>query len=57
MAGWYAVRKLDKSTKAVIALTLLALALVAALPVALLAGLILMLRRRAAATGHLPPGR
>lgn len=43
MAGWYAARKLDRSTKAVIAMMLLALALMAAVPVALLAGLILML--------------
>jgi uncharacterized membrane protein YdjX (TVP38/TMEM64 family) len=43
MAGWYAVRKLDGSTKAVIAMVVLALALVMAVPVALFVGVILML--------------
>ena len=43
MAVWYAARKLDRSTKVVIAMMLLALALVVAVPVALLVGLILML--------------
>jgi uncharacterized membrane protein YdjX (TVP38/TMEM64 family) len=43
MTGWYAERTPDRSAKAVIAVTLLALLLVAAVPVALLAGLVLML--------------
>jgi hypothetical protein len=43
MTGWYLERTPDRSAKAVIALTLLALLLVAAVPVALLAGLVLML--------------
>jgi uncharacterized membrane protein len=43
MAGWYGARKLSRSTKAVIALTVLALALVVAVPVALLVGVVLML--------------
>jgi uncharacterized membrane protein len=43
MTGWYAQRTPDRSAKAVIAVTLLALLLVAAVPVALLAGVILML--------------
>jgi len=43
MTGWYAERRPDRSAKAVIALTLLALLLVAALPVALLAGVVMML--------------
>ena len=38
MTGWYAERTSDRSAKAVIAVTLLALLLVAAVPVALLAG-------------------
>ena len=42
MTGRFAVRTLDKSSKAVVAVTLLALLLVAAMPVALLAGLVLM---------------
>jgi hypothetical protein len=41
MTGWYAKRAPDRSGKAVIAVTLLALLLVAAVPVALLAGLAL----------------
>jgi uncharacterized membrane protein YdjX (TVP38/TMEM64 family) len=43
MTGWYAERTPDRSAKAVIALTLLALLLVAVVPVALLTGVILML--------------
>ena len=43
MTGWYAQRTPDRSARAVIAVTVLALLLVAALPVALLAGVILML--------------
>jgi hypothetical protein len=42
MTGWYAERTPDRSGKAVIAVTLLALLLVAAVPVALLAGVVLM---------------
>ena len=43
MAGWYAARTMRTSTKAVIAAGLLALLLVAAVPVALFVGVILML--------------
>jgi hypothetical protein len=43
MTGWYARRRPDRSAKAVIAVTMLALLLVAAVPVALLAGVIMML--------------
>jgi hypothetical protein len=43
MTGWYAERIPDRSGKAVIAVMLLALVLVAAVPVALLAGVVLML--------------
>jgi hypothetical protein len=43
MTVWYAGRTPDRSAKAVIAVTLLALLLVAAVPVALLAGLVLMM--------------
>src|SRR5262252_7113065 len=43
MTGWYAERMPDRSTKAMIAVTLLALLLVAAVPVALLAGVIIMM--------------
>jgi uncharacterized membrane protein len=43
MTGWYLERTPDRSAKAVIAVTLLALVLVAAVPVALLAGVILLL--------------
>ncbi|HEX6525231.1 MAG TPA: hypothetical protein VF070_35280 [Streptosporangiaceae bacterium] len=43
MAGWYAARTMRASAKAVIALGLLALLLVAAVPVALFVGVILML--------------
>jgi uncharacterized membrane protein YdjX (TVP38/TMEM64 family) len=42
MTGWYAERTPHRSAKAVIAVTLLALLLVAAVPVALLAAVILM---------------
>jgi len=42
MTGWYAERMPDRSAKAVIAVTLLALLLVAAVPVALLAGVVVM---------------
>ena len=43
MTGWYAEPTPDRSAKAVIAVTLLALLLVAAVPVALLAGVVMML--------------
>jgi uncharacterized membrane protein YdjX (TVP38/TMEM64 family) len=43
MTGWYAERTPDRSAKAVIAVTLLALLLVAAVPVALLAAVIMMI--------------
>ena len=43
MTGWYAERTPDRSARAVIAVTLLALLLVAAMPVALLAGVVMML--------------
>ena len=42
MTGWYAERTPDRSAKAMIAVTLLALLLVAAVPVALLAAVIMM---------------
>jgi hypothetical protein len=42
ITGWYAERMPDRSAKAVIAVTLLALLLVAAVPVALLAGVVLL---------------
>jgi hypothetical protein len=42
MTGWYAERTPGRSARAVIAVTLLALLLVAAVPVALLAAVILM---------------
>jgi uncharacterized membrane protein YdjX (TVP38/TMEM64 family) len=42
MTGWYAERMPGSSGKAVIAVTLLALLLVAVMPVALLAGMVLM---------------
>ena len=42
MTGWYAERTPDRSAWAVIALTLLALLLVAAVPVALLAAVVMM---------------
>jgi hypothetical protein len=43
MTGWYPERTPDRSAKAVIAVTLLALLLVAAVPVALLAGVVMMM--------------
>jgi hypothetical protein len=43
MTGWDAERTPDRSAKAVIAVTLLALLLVAAVPVALLAGVVMMM--------------
>jgi uncharacterized membrane protein YdjX (TVP38/TMEM64 family) len=42
MTGWYVERTPDRSAKAVIAVTLLALLLVAVVPVALLAGVVIM---------------
>ena len=42
MTGWYAERTPDRSGKTVIAVTLLALLLVAAVPVALLAGVVII---------------
>jgi uncharacterized membrane protein YdjX (TVP38/TMEM64 family) len=50
MTAWYAERKPDWSAKAVIAATVLALLLVAAVPVALLAGIVIM------ALGHVIGG-
>jgi uncharacterized membrane protein YdjX (TVP38/TMEM64 family) len=50
MTGWYAERTPGRSAKAVIAVTLLALLLVAAVPVALLAAVIVM------ALGHVVGG-
>ncbi len=43
MTGWFARRTSDGSAKAVIAVTLLALLLVAAVPLALLAALVMMM--------------
>src|SRR5450432_3580487 len=43
MTGWYAERTPDRSAKAMIAVMLLALLLVAAVPLALLAGVVMML--------------
>jgi uncharacterized membrane protein len=43
MTGWYTERTSDRSARAVIAVTLLALLLVAAVPVALLAGVVMMI--------------
>jgi uncharacterized membrane protein YdjX (TVP38/TMEM64 family) len=43
MTGWYAERTPGRSAKAMIAVTLLALLLVAAVPVALLAAVVLMM--------------
>ena len=43
MSGWYAERTPDGSGKAMVALTLLALLLVAAVPLALLAAVIMMI--------------
>jgi uncharacterized membrane protein len=42
MTGWYVERTPDRSGKAVIAVTLLALLLVAVVPVAVLAGVVMM---------------
>jgi len=42
MTGWYTERMPDRPARAVIAVTLLALLLVAAVPVALLAGVVMM---------------
>ena len=42
MTGWYVERTPDRSGKAVIAITLLALLLVAIVPVALVAGVVMM---------------
>ena len=43
MTGWYAERTPDRSARGVIAVTLLALVLVAAVPVALLAAVVMMM--------------
>jgi hypothetical protein len=43
MTGWYAERTPDRSAKAMIAVMILALLLVAAVPVALLAGVVMVL--------------
>ena len=43
MAGWYTARRPNMSSKLVIALVLLAFALVAAVPVALVVGVLMML--------------
>jgi hypothetical protein len=43
MTGWYMERTPDRSARAVVAVTLLALLLVAAVPVALLAGVVMMM--------------
>ena len=43
MMGWYGERTPDRSAKAVIAVTLLALLLVASVPAALLAGVVMMM--------------
>jgi uncharacterized membrane protein YdjX (TVP38/TMEM64 family) len=43
MTGWYADRTMGRSAKAVIAVTLLARLAVAAVPVALLAGVVMMM--------------
>jgi uncharacterized membrane protein YdjX (TVP38/TMEM64 family) len=43
MAGWYTARRPNMSSRVVIALALLAFALVAAVPVALVVGLVMML--------------
>jgi hypothetical protein len=50
MTGWYVERTPDRPAKAVIAMTRLALLLVAAVPVALLAGVVMM------TLGHLVGG-
>jgi multisubunit Na+/H+ antiporter MnhB subunit len=49
MTGWYAERMPDRPAKAMIAVTLLALLLVAAVPVALLAGVVIMMLGHVAA--------
>ena len=49
MTGWYAERTPDRPAKAMIAVTLLALLLVAAVPVALLAGVVIMMLGHVAA--------
>src|SRR5437764_597718 len=51
MTGWYAERTPGRSAKGVIAVALLALVLVAAVPVALLAGVVMMV------LGHVVGGR
>ena len=43
MSGWYQTRMVNRSTKVVIALMLFAALMVAAVPVALFAGLVMML--------------
>ena len=43
MTGWYVERTPDRAARAVIAVTLLALLLVAVVPVALLAGVVMMM--------------
>src|SRR2546430_10108785 len=43
MTGWYAERTPDRTAKAMIAVTLLALLLVAAMPVALLGAVVMMM--------------
>ena len=43
MTGWYAERTPDRPARAMMAVTLLALLLVAAVPVALLAGVVMMM--------------
>ena len=43
MTGWYAERTPDRPAKAMVALTLLAMLLVAAVPVALLAAVVMMM--------------
>ena len=48
MTGWYVERTPDRSGKAVIAITLLALLLVAIVPVALVAGVVMMVLGHAA---------
>jgi len=50
VTGWYVERTPDRSAKAVIAVTLLALLLVAVVPVALLAGVVMMI------LGHVASG-
>jgi uncharacterized membrane protein YdjX (TVP38/TMEM64 family) len=50
MTGWYAQRRPDRAARAVMALTVLALLLVASVPVALLAAVVMM------ALGHVVGG-